>query len=155
MAGTKLSRDAYARLQAEHKELTTEGRIRVANAIEAARALGDLKENGDYHAAKDDQGKMEARIRQIEAMLENAEIVEGVTASDTVVEGSVVGITYEGDDEVEWYLIGSIEEKRDDVSVMSPKAPLGQALLGHKVGDTVSYEAPTGELRVQIAEIRD
>src|ERR1044072_2236643 len=126
MAATKLSRQALERLKAEHEKLTTEGRIRVANAIEAARALGDLKENGDYHAAKDEQGKMEARIRQIEAMLEDVEIVEDAPASDTVVEGSVVGIKYEGDDDVEWYLIGSIEEKRDDVSVMSPNAPMGK-----------------------------
>jgi transcription elongation factor GreA len=150
---TKLSQDAYDRLKAELDELTGEGRIQIANAIEAARALGDLKENGDYHAAKDDQGKMETRIRQIEAMLENAEIVEAVV-SDTVVEGSVVGITYEGDNDIEWYLIGSIEERRSDAEVMSPTSPLGQALVGHKVGETVSYEAPSGELRVKIAEIR-
>lgn len=153
MSETKLSSEAYTRLQEELHVLTTEGRIRVANAIEAARALGDLKENGDYHAAKDDQGKMEARIRQIQAMLEDAVIVES-TSGDTVEHGSVVGIRYEGDDEVEWYLIGSIEERRDDVAVMSPNSPLGTALLGHKVGDTVAYEAPSGELRVAIAEIR-
>lgn len=150
---TKLSQDAYDRLKAELNELTGEGRIHIANAIEAARALGDLKENGDYHAAKDDQGKMETRIRQIEAMLEHAEIVEAVI-SDTVQEGSVVGIKYEGDDDIEWYLLGSIEERRDDADVMSPTSPLGQALIGHKVGETVSYEAPSGELRVVIAEIR-
>jgi transcription elongation factor GreA len=150
---TKLSQDAYDRLKAELEELKGEGRIHIANAIEAARALGDLKENGDYHAAKDDQGKMETRIRQIEAMLENAKIVEAVV-SDTVVEGSVVGIKYEGDDDIEWYLIGSIEERRSDADVMSPTSPLGQALLGHKIGDTVGYQAPSGELRVEIAEIR-
>src|SRR5207244_1598100 len=98
-------------------------------------------------------GKMESRIRQIEAMLESYEIVEAVQ-SDNVQEGSVVGIKYEGDDDVEWYLLGSIEERRDDVSVMSPASPLGQALMGHKVGDTVSFEAPGGVLKVQIAEIR-
>jgi transcription elongation factor GreA len=150
---TKLSQQAYDRLKDELETLTTEGRVRVANAIEAARALGDLKENGDYHAAKDDQGKMEARIRQITAMLESAEIVES-TSSDNVEQGSVVGIRYEGDDDVEYYLIGSIEERRDDVAVMSPNSPMGQALLGHKVGETVAYEAPSGELRVTIAEIR-
>lgn len=152
---TKLSQETYDRLSAELEKLTTEGRIKVANAIESARALGDLSENGDYHAAKDDQGKMEARIRQIQGMLENVEIVEETgEASDTVEQGSVVGIKYEGDDEIEWYLIGSIEERRDDVAVMSPNSPLGQALLGHKVGDTVGYEAPSGEMRVEIAEIR-
>lgn len=150
---TKLSQNAYDRLKAELKELTGEGRIHIANAIEAARALGDLKENGDYHAAKDDQGKMETRIRVIEAMLEHAEIVEAVVG-DTIQQGSVVGITYEGDDNVEWYLLGSIEERRDDAEVMSPTSPLGQALMGHKVGDTVAYQAPSGELRVKIVEIR-
>jgi len=149
----KLSQDAYDRLQAELAELTGEGRIKVANLIEAARALGDLKENGDYHAAKDDQGKMETRIRQIQAMLENCEIVEG-GSGDKVEQGSVVGIKYEGDDDVEWYLLGSIEERRDDVTVVSPTSPLGQALMGHKPGDTVSYDAPSGELRVIIDSIR-
>jgi transcription elongation factor GreA len=153
MAETKLSQDAYDRLREEHTQLTTEGRIRVANAIEAARALGDLKENGDYHAAKDDQGKMESRIRQIEAMLDGAVIVEA-SGSDKVEHGSIVGISYEGDDDVEHYLIGSIEERRDDVAVMSPGSPLGSALLGHVVGDVVAYEAPSGELRVKITDIR-
>ncbi len=153
MAETKLSQVAYDRLKEELTTLTTEGRIRVANAIEAARALGDLSENGDYHAAKDDQGKMEARIRQITAMLEDAEIVE-TSGGDTVETGSVVGIRYEGDDDVEWFLIGSIEERRDDVAVMSSNSPMGQALLGHKAGDTVSYEAPSGDLRVEIVEVK-
>ncbi len=153
MSQTKLSRDAYERLQAEHHQLTTEGRVKIAGLIEAARALGDLKENGDYHAAKDDQGKMESRIRQIEAMLENAEIVDDVDNS-TVGHGNTVGIKYEGDDDVEWYLLGSIEERREGVTIMSPDSPIGKALIGHKVGDTVAYEAPSGELRVEIVEIR-
>src|SRR3982751_12075 len=94
---TELSRDAYERLQAELEDLTTRGRVEVAGRIEAARALGDLKENGDYHAAKDDQGKMEARIRQIEAMLKNATILDASAAVSGVVEtGSVVALRYEG-----------------------------------------------------------
>ncbi len=153
MPQIKLSRDAFERLQAEHTQLTTEGRVKIAGLIEAARALGDLKENGDYHAAKDDQGKMEARIRQIEAMLEDAEIVDSVETS-TVGHGNMVGIRYEGDDDIEWYLLGSIEERREGVSVMSPDSPLGQALIGCASGDTVTYEAPSGELRVEIVEIR-
>lgn len=153
MAAHKLSRDAYERLRAELELHTTEGRIKVAHAIEAARALGDLSENGDYHAAKDDQGKMEARIRQIQAMLEDAEIVDDV-ATHVVGHGTIVGIRYDGDDDVEWYLLGSIEERREDLAVMSPNSPLGQALLGHAVGDRVSYEAPSGDLQVEIVEIR-
>ncbi len=148
-----LSPAAYSRLQGELEDLTTRGRVEIARAIEAARALGDLSENGDYHAAKDSQGKMEARIRQLQAMLDHAEIVEEVSVDGTVSAGSVVTLRYEGDDDTERYLIGSIEERREDVSVVSPGSPLGQALLGRKPGDTVDYEAPSGELRVEIVEV--
>ncbi len=97
---------------------------------------------------------MESRIRQIEAMLSNAEIVDN-TQSDTVDTGAVVGIKYQGDEDVEFYLIGSIEERRDDVAVMSSNSPLGSALMGHKVGDVVSFDAPHGgQLQVEITEIR-
>lgn len=153
MSSTKLSPGAHARLLAELEKLTTEGRVNIANVIEAARALGDLKENGEYHSAKDDQGKMEARIRQIQAMLGDAEIVDEVS-TEVVGPGVTVGLRYEGDDEVEWYLLGSIEERPDDVPVMSPDSPLGRALAGHSAGETVSYEAPTGKLRVEIVEIK-
>src|ERR1700712_424188 len=105
MALTKLSKDAYERLQAELTLLTTEGRVKIANVIEAARALGDLKENGDYHAAKDDQGKMESRIRQIEQTLKNATIVDAsAVESGVVIAGSIVSLRYEGDEDAERYL---------------------------------------------------
>ena len=149
---TQLSQDAYNRLQAELDDLRTRGRVEIARAIEAARMLGDLSENGDYHAAKDAQGKMEARIRQLEAMLKTAVIVEA--SGDVVGAGSVVGIRYEGDEEVEQYLIGSIEERRDDLEVMSPSSPLGSALLGKRKGDVVEYEVPSGaRLKVEIVEV--
>ncbi len=126
----------------------------IARAIEAARALGDLSENGDYHAAKDAQGKMEARIRQLDQLLAQAQILDQASASpDSVAAGSVVSLRYEGDEDVERYLIGSIEERPPDVSVVSPSSPLGQALLGHKPGDAVEYEAPGGVLRVEIVEL--
>ncbi|HVB07193.1 MAG TPA: transcription elongation factor GreA [Acidimicrobiales bacterium] len=154
MPETQLSPEAHQRLSEELEDLTTRGRIDIARQIEAARALGDLSENGDYHAAKDAQGKMEARIRQIQAMLEYAVIVDpSASASGVVVAGAVVGIRYEGDDEVERYLLGSIEERREDVSVISPGSPLGQALLGHGVGDHVEYEAPNGKLSVEIVSL--
>jgi transcription elongation factor GreA len=149
---TQLSRAAYERLQAELDDLRTRGRVEIARAIEAARMLGDLSENGDYHAAKDAQGKMESRVRQLEAMLKHATIVEA--SGDTVSTGSVVGIRYEGDEEVERYLIGSIEERRDDLEVMSPSSPLGSALLGKRVGDVVEYAVPSGaRLKVEIIEV--
>jgi transcription elongation factor GreA len=155
MAPTQLSRDTYERLQAELEDLKTRGRVEIARAIEAARALGDLSENGDYHAAKDSQGKMEARIRQLEAMLESAVVVDSdaLGTVDTVTTGVVVSLRYVGDDEVERYLLGSIEERRPGVSVVSPNSPLGQALMGHKVGDHLSYEAPSGMLQVEVVGI--
>jgi transcription elongation factor GreA len=155
MAETQLTPDTYARLQLELEDLKTRGRVQIARAIEAARALGDLSENGDYHAAKDTQGKMEARIRQLEAMLENASIVdsEAAGAAGTVTTGVVVSLKYVGDDDVEEYLLGSIEERREGYSVISPNSPLGQALMGHKVGDQVGYEAPSGILEVEIVKI--
>jgi transcription elongation factor GreA len=155
MAQTQhLSPGAYERLKTEHEDLTTRGRVEIARKIEAARELGDLSENGDYHAAKEEQGKMEARIRNLEAVLANAEIVESATG-DAVEPGSVVSIRYAGDDEVETYLIGSIEERHDDLEVMSPASPLGEALLGARPGDTVEFTAPTGaQLAVEVVEIK-
>ena len=153
MSETQLTAETHARLLAELEDLTTRGRIEIARAIEAARALGDLSENGDYHAAKDAQGKMEARIRQLQAMLASAVVVESGATGGVVSPGAVVGLRYEGDDDVERYLIGSIEEKREDVAVISPGSPLGQVLLGRGPGDFVEYEAPNGRLRVEIVSL--
>jgi transcription elongation factor GreA len=149
-----LSPAAYDRLKAEHDDLTTRGRVEIARKIETARELGDLSENGDYHAAKEEQGKMEGRIAQLAFMIENAEIVEATDGDGSVSHGSVVSIRYEGDDEVERYLIGSIEERHDDLDVISPSSPLGAALLGSGKGDTVSFTAPTGaDLRVEVVAV--
>jgi len=150
-----LSHAAYDRIKEEHTELTTVGMIEIARKIEAARELGDLSENGDYHAAKEEQGKMAGRIAHLANLLENAVIVEDA-ATDEVQPGVVVGIRYEGDDDVERYLLGSIEERTEGVEVMSPGSALGQALIGGKVGDTVEYETPTGaQLKVEIVSIGD
>ena len=139
-------------MKSEHHDLTTRGRIDIARKIETARELGDLSENGDYHAAKEEQGKMEGRILHLARVLLDAEIVEDVSG-ELVSAGCVVGISYEGDDEVEIYLYGSIEERRDGLTVMSPGSPLGEALNGAKIGDTVSYEAPGGRLSVTVISI--
>ncbi len=148
----KLSPEAYKRLEAEHLELTSHGRVNIAAKIEAARALGDLKENGDYHAAKEEQGKMEGRIAQVAHLLKNAEIVEAGDL-ETVQAGCVVSVVYEGDDEPEKYLLGSIEEKRDGLDIMSPTSPLGEALIGASVDEVVTYESPGGVLKVRVAAI--
>ena len=148
----ELSQDAHDRLSTELEDLTTRGRIDIARKIETARELGDLSENGDYHAAKEEQGKMEGRIMHLEATLEDA-IIVAAEVSDEVQMGNVVTIRYEGDDDTEQYLIGSIEERREGITVMSPGSPLGGALLGAKIGESVSYEAPGGSLSVEIVKI--
>ena len=146
MAAPQLSRAAYERLQAEFDDLTTRGRIEVANKIERAREEGDLKENAGYHAAKDEQGHMEGRIRQLEHLLENAEIVDG---------SSIYTVLYEGDSEdmAERYLIGNMEEQVDGVDVISPSSPLGAALEGTEAGATITYEAPNGALTVTVLRV--
>ena len=156
MAKHHLSRSAFERLQAEYEDLTTRGRIEVAQKIEAARLLGDLSENGDYHAAKDEQGHMEGRIRHLEHLLDpiNHEIIKSGDA-ETIGPGSIVTIVYEGDDDdmAERYLVGHPEEKTGDLDVMSPQSPLGSALLGRGPGDWVEYEAPHGVLKVKVLEV--
>ena len=148
-----LSQKAYDRLKAEHDELTTVGRVDIARKIETARELGDLKENGDYHAAKDFQGHMEARIRQLASMVENCEIVE-TTDGDIVDPGSVVQLRYEGDDDVDTFFYGSVEERGVEHDIISPGSPLGQALAGAKVGDQVTFDSPTGAtLTVEVVAI--
>ena len=155
MADTvQLSQAAYDRLKAELDDLTTRGRIDIARKIETARELGDLSENGDYHAAKEEQGKMEGRIIHLSRMVDNAEIVEAGEADGVVAAGSVLSIRYVGDEDEERYLLGSIEEQADGLDVISPGSPLGGALIGRSAGDTVSYETPTGaQLEVEITSV--
>jgi transcription elongation factor GreA len=154
MATTKLSPSTYQRLQEELDDLRTRGRVEIARHIEAARALGDLSENGDYHAAKDAQGKMEARIRQLEAMLKDAEVVEAGPAEE-VGEGVTVTLRYP-DGEEEKFLVGSIEERAAGTEVISPGSPLGQALMGKRAGEIVAFQAPGGRRQeVEIVSVGD
>jgi transcription elongation factor GreA len=153
---TKLTQATYDRLTAELEDLTTRGRVEIAAAIEAARALGDLSENGDYHAAKDSQGKMESRVRLLQALLKTAQVVDGSDTGDgTVSTGSTVTLRYEGDDEddTQQFFVGSIEERQGGLPVLSPSAPLGQVLMGRRAGDTVQYTAPGGVLKVEIVTV--
>ena len=151
----QLSRSAFERLKAEHEDLTTRGRIDIAQAIERARELGDLSENGDYHAAKDQQGHMEGRIRQLQSILEHAEVVDEV--HDGVVGiGSIVTLVFEGDDDdmAERYRVDTVEERRSGLDVVTPGSPMGEALVGATEGTTVGYAAPTGaEIRVKILRV--
>ena len=152
----RITKETLEKLRAEFTHLTTVGRTEIARVIESARLLGDLSENGDYHAAKDAQGKMESRIRQIDQVIRNHEIVERDSSVDVVQHATIVKVVYEGDPEEDFqeFFIGSIEEKPEGVLVASPSSPLGEALLGKSVGDWVEYEAPSGTLRVKIVGLR-
>ena len=152
-AASYLTQEAYDRLDAELTQLKEEGRSEISKRIEAAREEGDLKENGGYHAAKEEQGKMEARIRQLEHLLQNAVVGSAPTESGVVQPGSVVTVEMFGDTET--FLLGSREIIGDDsdLDVYSEQSPLGAALLGAKTGDTVTYEAPNGKtIEVKIVE---
>jgi len=149
---TWLTQEAYDRLKSELDQLSGPGRLEIAKKIEAAREEGDLKENGGYHAAKEEQGKQEARIRQLQQLLDNAE-VGGRPADDGVVEpGMIVTVDLAGD-EVR-FLLGSREvAASEDIEVYSEKSPLGAALLGRKVGDSTTYSAPNGrEIPVKVLD---
>jgi transcription elongation factor GreA len=149
----ELSPTAHARLKAELEELTGEGRIEIANKIETARALCDLSENGDYHAAKDQQGQMEARIRQLQGILIDAVIVEAGDDDGAVGVGSVVEIRFEGDDDTETYLVGHIEERHEKHEVVSPGSPLGASLMGKKPGDKTAYEVSGNTIAVEVVSV--
>ena len=147
-----LTQDAFDRLKKEYDYLSGEGRTEIAKKIEAARAEGDLKENGGYHAAKDEQGKQEARIRQLRQLLENAHVGEAAADDGTVSSGSVVTVELAGEEMR--FLLGSREVAGDtDLDVYSEMSPLGAAIVGHKVGDSASYTAPNGrEISVKILD---
>ena len=152
---TWLTQEAYDRLNAELEHLKGPGRTEIAQKIDEARAEGDLKENGGYHAAREEQAKQEARIRELKAKLENAQI--GTPPDDGVVEpGMVVTVEMFGDKET--FLLGSREvlgtDSSVDYSVYSPQSPLGAAVLGAKVGDEVRYAAPSGkEITVVVLKV--
>ncbi len=138
-----LTQEAYDRLVAELENLSTVGREEIAKRIEVAREEGDLKENGGYHAAKDEQGKIEARIRTLETLLKTAKVSEAPASRGIVEPGTVVTATVAGGEEV--FLLGSREiAGGTDLDVYSEASPLGSAIQGLKVGDKTSYEAPNG-----------
>ena len=147
-----LSQSAYDRLTGELRHLTTDGRVQASKAIEIARSHGDLKENAEYDSAKEEQGKAEARIRQLEAMLRGARVGEAPTG-DLVAAGMVVTTRDDGGDS-ETFLVGSREDRVGGLSVVSVASPLGRALVGHRAGDTVTYAAPAGQFQVEITEVK-
>jgi transcription elongation factor GreA len=142
-----LTQEAYDRLVAELEHLSTTGREEIAKRIEIAREEGDLKENGGYHAAKDEQGKQEARIRTLQNILKEAKVGEAPTSNGVVVPGTVITADVAGGEEV--FLLG-----RSELDVYSEQSPLGVAIQGLKVGESTSYIAPNGkEISVSIKNV--
>ena len=141
---TWLTQEAFDRRKAELEHLEGEGRTEIAKKIEAAREEGDLKENGGYHAAKEEQGKIEARIRVLTELLRHAVVGEAPQSSGVVEPGTVITASVLGDEET--FLLGSREIVGDaDLDVYSEGSPLGVAIIGLKVGDETSYLAPNGK----------
>ena len=146
-----LTQEAYDKLQHELDHLSGPGRADVTAKIAAARDEGDLKENGGYHAAREEQGKMEARIRQLVDMLRRAEVGDAPTKVDEVAPGTQVTIAFDGDEsDTDTFVLGSrellgLDESVDATNVYSPQSPLGAAIMGHRKGDAVSYAAPNGK----------
>jgi transcription elongation factor GreA len=145
---TYLTPETYERLSSELHELKTEGRLRVSQQIGLAREHGDIRENADYDAAKNEQGMMEARIRQLEALLSSA-VVGEAPASGVAGPGTVVRLEIAGEEET--YFLGSREEAINGMEVLSVQSALGQAVTGRKAGEKFSYTTPTGrELPVKL-----
>jgi transcription elongation factor GreA len=141
---TWLTQEAYDRLKAELDYLSGPGRVEIAKKIEAAREEGDLRENGGYHAAKDEQGMREARIRQLTQILETSRVGEAPYAEGVVGPGMTVTIRFAGDEDEVTFLLASREEVGSPIDVYSPKSPLGSAISGKKVGETATYTLPNG-----------
>jgi transcription elongation factor GreA len=141
---TWLTQEAYDRLKSEFDFLSVQGRIDIAKKIEAARDEGDLKENGGYHAAKEEQGKMEGRILQLQQIIENARVGEPPRTDGVVGPGMTVTVLFAGDDEEVTFLLASREESGSPIDVYSPKSPLGSAISGKKVGEKATFSLPNG-----------
>jgi transcription elongation factor GreA len=147
-----LTPEAFAKLQAELEQLTTEGRAEMEARLAEARSHGDIRENADYDAAKNDQGIMEARIRQLENLVATAEVrAAGDTGKVDV--GSLVIVVDQAGEESE-YFVATPENKVPGFLIASPSGPLGKALLGASVGDKVTYMAPAGKFTVKVKSVR-
>jgi transcription elongation factor GreA len=148
-----LTKAALDRVTEELADREGAKRQQIVEAIATARSHGDLSENAEYHAAREQQGLNESEIRRLRKMLENAQIIE--TSDDDVVEpGKLVSLRYQGDDDVETYLLGLQEERGGEHDILTPDSPLGRALVGRSAGETVVAQVPAGELKVEIVEVR-
>jgi transcription elongation factor GreA len=152
--GVWLTQEAHDRLKAELDQLVA-GRPAMSAEINARREEGDLRENGGYHAAKDEQGKQEARIRQLSDLLRKARVGEAPKTATSAVTGTVITVRFAGDDDTEKFLLGSREiAGTTGLTVYSPESALGSAIMGSKPGATVTYQAPNGrDITVEVVAI--
>jgi transcription elongation factor GreA len=149
-----LSADAHQRLMEELEYRSGPRRLEISEWIERAREHGDIRENADFDAAKNEQGHNEGRIRHLQQMLRSATIVESSTA-DIVTPGKIVEIRMDDEDETMQYLVGSIEERHDDYDVLSASSPLGKVLEGRGPGDVVEFTGPKKTFSVEVVSVRD
>jgi len=154
---TWLTQDAHDRLTTEYEDRQGPMRTEITKKIEAAREEGDLKENGGYHAAREEQGKNEARVRQLRQLLENSQIGVPEAAEGEVSHGKVITVRLIGFDDAARFLLGSREEAAHaSIDVYSPTSPLGAAVLGKRVGEKTSYQMVNGkEMSVEILKVED
>ena len=146
-----LTSEGFLELETELNKLKSEDRPRIIEAIKEARAQGDLSENADYDAARDEQAKIEARIQELEYMLEHAKIIEKVSG-DKVAVGTTVTVQYVDDDEEEEYsIVGSMEADPFENKI-SNESPIGKAIMDRRVGDIISVESPNGSYDIKIVK---
>lgn len=148
-----LTSEGFLSLEEELNELKTVKRPQVIEALKDARAQGDLSENADYDAARNDQAQIEARIKELEYMIDHAKIIDEVTAKGEIGLGSTVKISYiDDDDEEEYKIVGSLEANPFENKI-SNESPIGKAILGKKIGEIVSVESPNGSYDIKILEV--
>ncbi len=148
-----LTSEGYLELENELNYLKTDKRNEVLNALKEARSLGDLSENAEYDSAREEQGKLEARIKEVEYILEHATIIEDKTDDDVVSIGSTVSLQYDGDDEIEEYRIVGSQEADPFNNKISNESPIAAAILNKKVGSTVEVSSPDGVYTVKIVKV--
>lgn len=148
-----LTEQGLEELTKELEELKTVKRAEVIQALKEARALGDLSENAEYDAARNEQAIVEGRIKELEIMIENVEIISGQSNGKVCI-GSTVSLSYIGDDEEEEYTIVGSQEADPFQNKISNESPLALAILGHKKGDVVTVDSPTGEYDVEILDVK-
>lgn len=153
---TWLTQAAYDQLKAELDYLSGPARTEIATKIAAAREEGDLRENGGYHAAKEEQGKQELRVRQLTQLLENAKVGTAPASDGVVAPGTLVKIAFDGDeDDTTEFLLASREYASSDFETYSPQSPLGTGVMGKGIGEDAEYELPNGKkASVKILDVK-